>query len=193
MNPATRPLEETKMARLNTVDPSTATGKSKTLLDAVKSALGLVPNMTKVMANSSAVLEGYLGLSGALSKGLLDAKIREELALVTAQQNHCDYCLSAHTAIGKMVGLKEDQIIGSRSGKGTDERATAALTFAKRVLDTKGQISEADLTTVRAAGFSDGEIAEIIAHVALNVLTNYFNIAADVDIDFPKVSYSQVA
>jgi len=99
------------MARLNTVDPSTATGKSKTLLDAVKSALGLVPNMTKVMANSSAVLEGYLGLSGALSKGLLDAKIREELALVTAQQNHCDYCLSAHTAIGKMVGLKEDQII----------------------------------------------------------------------------------
>lgn len=181
------------MSRLNTVDPSTATGKSKTLLDAVKSALGLVPNMTKVMVNSPAVLEGYLGFSGALSKGLLDAKIREELALVIAQQNHCDYCLSAHTAIGKMVGLKEDQIIGSRSGKGTDERATAALTFTKRVLNTKGQVSEADLNAVRAAGFSDGEIAEIIAHVALNVLTNYFNIAADVDIDFPKVSYSQAA
>ena len=181
------------MSRLKPVDPTTATGKAKELLDAVKNKLGIVPNMTRVMAASRVVLESYLGFSGALSGGLLDAKTREQLALLTAQENHCDYCLSAHTAIGKMVGLKHEEIVASREGDGSNPKTTAALTFSKRILDTKGQISEADLTAVRSAGFSEGEIAEIIAHVALNVFTNYFNIATDVDIDFPKVSYSEVA
>jgi len=181
------------MSRLKPVDPSTATEKAKELLDAVKRKLGIVPNMTRVMAASPVVLESYLNFSGALSGGLLDAKTREQLALLTAQENHCDYCLSAHTAIGKMVGLNHDEIIASREGNGNNPKTTAALTFAKRVLDTKGQISEADLTAVRNAGFSEGEIAEIIAHVALNVFTNYFNVATDVDIDFPKVSHSEVA
>jgi len=181
------------MSRLQPVDPSTATGKGKELLEAVKAKLGIVPNMTRVMAVSPVVLESYLGFSGALSGGLLDAKTREELALVTAQQNHCDYCLSAHTAIGKMVGLNHDQIVGSREGNGTSPKITAALALAKRVLDTKGQIGEDDITRVRSVGFSEGEVAEIIAHVALNVFTNYFNVATNVDIDFPKVSYSEVA
>ena len=181
------------MSRLQPVDPRIATGKAKELLDAVKGKLGIVPNMTRVMATSPAVLESYLGFSGALAHGLLDAKTREQLALLTAQQNQCNYCLSAHTAIGKMVGLREEQILASREGDGGSLRTTAALTFAKRVLDTKGQIGEADLAAVRDAGFSEGEIAEIIAHVALNVFTNYFNIAADVEIDFPKVSYSEAA
>lgn len=181
------------MSRLQPVDPSTATGKAKDLLDAVKGKLGIVPNMTRVMAYSPAVLESYLSFSGALSGGLLDAKTREQLALVTAQENHCNYCLSAHSAIGKMVGLKHDEIIASRKGDGSSPKTTAALTFAKRVLDTKGQVTEADLTAVHDAGFSEGEIAEIIAHVALNVFTNYFNIATNVDIDFPKVSYDVVA
>lgn len=181
------------MSRLASIDPSTATGKSKELLDAVKGKLGLVPNMTKVMANSPAVLAGYLGLSGALGNGLLDAKTRERLALVTAQQNHCDYCLSAHSAIGKMVGLKPEEILESREGRGGSDRTTAALTFARRVLESKGQIRDADVAAVRAAGYSDGEVAEIIAHVALNVLTNYFNIATGVDIDFPRVSSAEAA
>ena len=181
------------MSRLQTIDPATATGKAKDLLDAVKGKLGLVPNMTKAMAASQAVLEAYLGFSGALGSGLLDAKTREQLALVTAQENHCNYCLSAHTAIGKMVGLNHDQIVASREGHGSTAKTTAALTFAKRVLATRGQIGEADLAAVREAGFSEGEIAEIIAHVALNVFTNYFNVATDVDIDFPKVLYTEVA
>jgi uncharacterized peroxidase-related enzyme len=181
------------MSRLNAIEPSAATGKAKDLLDAVKAKLGIVPNMTKVMANSPAVLEGYLGFSGALGAGLLDAKTREQLALITAQNNHCDYCLSAHTAIAKMVGLKPEEIAESRLGHGSSPRATAALKFATRVLDQKGAISDADLAEVRAAGFSDGEVAEIIAHVALNVLTNYFNIATDVEIDFPRVSFAKAA
>ena len=178
------------MSRLQTIDPSNATGKAKQLLDAVKAKLGMVPNMTRVMATSPAVLESYLSFSGALAGGLLDARTREKLALFTAQENGCDYCLSAHTAIGKMVGLKDEEIVDSRRGNGHNPRATAALTFARHVLEAKAQISEAELAEVRSAGFSDGEIAEIIAHVALNVFTNYFNIATDVDIDFPKVSHS---
>ena len=181
------------MARLNTVDPSQASGKAKELLDGVKAKLGIVPNMTKVMADSPAVLEAYLGFNGALAGGSLNPGLREKIALLTAQENHCNYCLSAHTAIGKMVGLKPEQIIGSRSGHGNDAKETAALTFAKRVLDTKGQINESDIAAVRAAGFTDGDIAEIIAHVALNVFTNCFNVATDVDVDFPKISYEELA
>jgi uncharacterized peroxidase-related enzyme len=180
------------MSRLSPIDPSTASGKAKELLSAVKAKLGIVPNMTRVMASSPAVLEAYLGFSGALSGGLLDPKVREQLALVTAQRNHCDYCLSAHTAIGKLVGLNEQQIVAGRKGDGGGDKATAALTFAKHLLDHKGQASEASLAAVRAAGHTDGEIAEIIAHVALNVFTNYFNNATEVEIDFPRVSYSEL-
>ena len=180
------------MSRLHAVDPSTATGRARELLDAVKGKLGMVPNMIRVMAASPAVLESYLGFSGALAGGLLDAKTREQIALFTAQQNHCDYCLSAHTAIGKIVGLNHDQIVASREGDGSNPRTTAALTFAKRVLESKGQVGEAEIAALGNAGFSEGEIAEIIAHVALNVFTNYFNLATDVDIDFPKVSYTEV-
>ena len=181
------------MSRLHPVTHSNATGKAKELLDVVKNKLGIVPNMTRVMAASPVVLEAYLGFSGALASGLLDAKTREELALLTAQENHCNYCLSAHTAIGKMVGLNHDEIIASREGNGTSPKTTAALAFAKRLLDTKGEIREADFATARSADLSEGEIAEIIAHVALNVFTNYFNIATNVDIDFPKVSYTEIA
>lgn len=181
------------MSRIPAVDPTTATGKSKELLSAVQAKLGLTPNMTRVMANSPAVLESYIAFSGALASGLLNAKLREQIALITAQENHCDYCLSAHTAIGKLVGLNKDEIIEARKGEASNPKTNAALTFATRVLDTKGEISESDLASVRAAGFSDGEIAEIIAHVALNVFTNYFNIAAKVEIDFPKISYSKIA
>jgi len=181
------------MSRFQSFDPTTATGKAQDLLSAVKAKLGRNLSMTGVMANSPAVLEGYLNFSGALAGGQLTAKLREEIALVTAQVNHCNYCLSAHSAIGKMVGLNHDQVVASRQGIGPDSKTTAALTFAKRVLDTKGQVTEADVDTVRSAGFSDGEISEIIANVALNVFTNYFNIATDVDIDFPEVSYTEVA
>jgi uncharacterized peroxidase-related enzyme len=176
------------MSRLNAIDPTTVTGRAKELLDAVKGKLGIVPNMTRVMANSPAVLEGYLGLSGALAGGSLSAKTREELALVVAQENGCDYCLSAHTAIGKMTGLSTEQMLKSRRGEGETESVTAALHFAQRMLETRGAVTPEDLTAARAAGLSDGEIAEVVAHVALNVFTNYFNLAAGVEIDFPRVS-----
>lgn len=174
------------MSRLNLIAPESATGKAKELLDAVKGKLGLVPNMTRAMANAPAALNGYLQLSGALAHGALPAKTREQIALAVAEANGCDYCLAAHTAIGKMAGLTADQIRDSRHGTAVDPKADALVRFARKVVDTKGRVTDADLRAVRAAGHDDGAIAEVVAHVALNVFTNYFNQVADTDIDFPR-------
>ncbi|MGL4419809.1 MAG: carboxymuconolactone decarboxylase family protein, partial [Gemmataceae bacterium] len=163
------------MSRLNQIAPESATGKAKELLDAVKGKLGLVPNMTRAMANAPAVLNGYLQLSGALGQGELPAKSREQIALAIAQANGCDYCLAAHTALGKMTGLTSDQIRDSRHGTAVDPQTDTLIRFARTVVDTKGRVSGADLQTVREAGYDDGTIAEVVAHVALNVFTNYFN------------------
>lgn len=181
------------MARIAAVDIEGSTGKTRQMFDGVKAKLGLVPNMMRTMANSEAVLQGYLGLSGALGAGLLNAKLRQELALITAQSNGCDYCLSAHTLLGKGAGLTDGEMVEARKGHGLDGKSTAALKFATEVLNKKGQVSVEELQAVRDAGFSEGEVAEIIAHVALNVFTNYFNVALSTDIDFPKVSAKELA
>ncbi len=175
------------MSRIHQIAPDSATGKAKELLDAVHGKLGLVPNITRAMANSPAVLEGYLGLSGALGKGSLSAKNREQIALAVGQANQCDYCLAAHSAIGKMVGLTPDQILDSRRGTAIDPKADAVIRFARKLVDERGRVSDADVAEVRAAGLNDGGIAEVVTNVALNIFTNYFNHVAETDIDFPKV------
>ncbi len=175
------------MSRIHQIAIDAATGKAKELLDAVKAKLGLVPNITRAMANSPAVLEGYLGLSGALGKGSLSAKNREQIALAVGQSNQCNYCLAAHSAIGKMVGLTPDQILDSRRGTAIDAKSDAVIRFARKVVDERGHVSDADVAEVRAAGLDDGAIAEIVANVALNIFTNYFNHVAETDIDFPEV------
>ncbi len=175
------------MARITTIVPETAQGKSKELLDAVKSKLGIVPNMTKVMASSPVVLEAYLGFSGALGHGKLSAKLREQIAIVAAQSTACTYCLSAHTAIGKMVGLTPDELASSRRAGSTEAKTAAALRFAQQLITQHGGVGEADVNALKTAGWNDGEIAEIIANVALNLFTNIFNKAAGVDVDFPLI------
>jgi uncharacterized peroxidase-related enzyme len=174
------------MSRIKQLDPETATGRAQELLGAVKGKLGLVPNMTRAMASAPVVLDGYVQFSGALSKGTLPAKVREQIALTVAQVNGCDYCLSAHSTIGKMVGLTAEQIRDSRLGTAVDPRTDALLRFARKVVETRGWVSDADLADVREAGFDDSVIAEVVAHVALNVFTNYFNNVAETDIDFPR-------
>jgi uncharacterized peroxidase-related enzyme len=176
------------MSRINQIAPEAAAGQTKELLDAVKGKLGLVPNMTRAMANAPAVLEGYLGFSGALGKGKLPARTREQLALAIGQVNGCDYCVSAHSAIGKMVGLTADQVRDSRLGTAVDPKDDAAIRFARRVVESRGQVTDADIREIRDAGFDDGAIAEVVAHVALNVFTNYFNNVAETDIDFPRAA-----
>jgi uncharacterized peroxidase-related enzyme len=174
------------MSRINQIAPEAASGKARELLDAVRAKLGLVPNMTRAMAQSPAVLEGYLQFSGALGKGELSAKTREEIALAVGQANHCDYCLAAHSTIGKMVGLTADQIRDSRLGTAVDPKADALIGFARKLVDSRGVVTDRDVAAVREAGFNDGAIAEVVANVALSVFSNYFNNVAETDIDFPK-------
>jgi uncharacterized peroxidase-related enzyme len=178
--------KELTMSRIKQMAPETATGKAKQLLDSVQAKFGVVPNMTRAMANSTAVLEGYLELSGALGKGKLTAKTREEIALAVGQANHCDYCLAAHSTIGKMVGLTADQIRDSRLGTAVDPKTDALIGFARKLVDARGLVTDRDVADIREAGFDDGAIAEVVANVALSVFTNYFNSVAETDIDFPK-------
>ena len=174
------------MSRINQIATETASDRARPLLDAVKNKLGLVPNMMRAMANSPAVLDGYLQLSGALSKGTLSARAREQLSLAVAQANGCDYCLAAHSTIGKMVGLTAEQVRDSRLGTAVDPKADALIRFALEVVRTRGRVSDEALAEVREAGIDDGVIAEIVAHVALDVFTNYFNNVTQTDVDFPK-------
>ena len=176
------------MPRLPIVNPENSTGKARDLLDAVQKKLSLVPNMTRVMANSPAVLEAYLSFSGALAEGSLNAKLRELIALEVGEQNACQYCVSAHTAIGKMAGLSDAEILAARDTRSSDTKTAAALAFARQIVAKQGRVTQADVDAVRNADFSNGEIAEIIAHVSLNIFTNYFNNAAGVEVDFPKIA-----
>ena len=174
------------MSRIHQLTTESAPERARPLLDAVKHKLGLVPNMTRAMANSPAVLDAYLQFSGALSKGTLSARAREQLSRAVAQANGCDYCLAAHSTIGKMVGLTAEQVRDSRLGTAVDPRADALVRFALEVVEARGRVSEAALAEAREAGLDDGAIAEVVAHVALDVFTNYFNNVARTDVDFPK-------
>lgn len=175
------------MARINLIDPANATGKAAEQLAAVKSKLGLVPNMTKAMANNPATLGAYLAFSGELGKGTLPAKVREQISILVAELNACTYCLSAHSAIGKALGLSPAELAAARGGDSENAKSAAALRFAQETLHGKGEVSDEAFDRVRAAGWSDGEIAEIVANVALNVFTNFVNKAFEVEVDFPKV------
>ena len=175
------------MARLPIIDPEKSTGKAHELLAAVQKKLGLVPNSMRVMVNSPAVLEAYIGFSGALDGGSLNAKIRERIALGVAEANQCDYCLSAHSTIGKLVGLNEAEILESRQARSTDSKSAAALEFSRQVIEKRGAVSEAEVDAARTAGLTGGEVAEVVALTVLNIFTNYFNTAFQVDIDFPVV------
>jgi uncharacterized peroxidase-related enzyme len=175
------------MARIPLQNPQTATGANKDIYDFLQKHLGIVPNMTRAMGNSPAVLQAFAQFNGAMGAAKLPARTREQIALVTAELNSCTYCLSAHTALGKAAGLNQSQIDGARHGEADDARTRAALMFARSVVEARGGVSDADFQAVRQAGFSDGEIAEIVAAVALNVFTNFFNRAFAVDVDFPRV------
>jgi uncharacterized peroxidase-related enzyme len=179
-------LKTTTMARLKAINPDEATGKTKELFNAVQSKLGAVPNMMRTMGNSPALLEGYLNLSGALSHGSLSAKTGELLALAVSEKNNCDYCLSAHSYISeKLVHIDNDSIVNARYGNAADGKIDAALKFANVLVAKGGLVNSDDVDAIKAAGFTDGEIGEIVGHVALNVLTNYFNNTAATEIDFP--------
>ncbi len=167
----------------------TAPEAARPLLEAVKKQLGSVPNLFRIVANSPAALEGYLGLNGALGKGKLTHAVREGIALAVAQTNGCGYCLAAHTYLGtNLVKLSEAEIAMNRKGGSGNMKAAAAIGFAQSISKNRGIVSDAELSAVRAAGYSDAELVEIVAHVALNTLTNYVNEVFGTEVDFPAVA-----
>ena len=176
------------MIRLKAINPTEATGKTKELFNAIEDKLGMVPNMMRTMGNSSAVLEGYLNFSGALSHGALNARTGELIALAVAESNACNYCLAAHSYIGeKLVKIDTDSLESARSGKSNDAKIEAILQFSKTLVSKGGLVNDAEVTAAKNAGLTEAEIAEVVAHVALNILTNYFNNTANTAIDFPEV------
>lgn len=181
------------MPRIQPVSDEQSTGRVRELFAAVQTKLGMTPNMIRTMAQSPAVLEAYLNFNGALAGGALDPRLREQIALISAEVNGCRYCASAHTALGKMVGLGEDAILAARRGHSRDARAEAALKFARNVIVNRGEVSDAEVQAVKDADFSEGEIGEIVANAALNIFTNYFNVVAQTDIDFPRVQLGATA
>lgn len=182
------------MSRIAIPSYEQAPATSRPLLDGVKKQLGIIPNLMKLVGTSSAALEGYLSLNGALSKGSLGAKTGERIALAIAELNACAYCLSAHSYIAAHLAKLDDaEIAANRRGESNDGKADAAVRFAVRVAQERGHVADADLRAVKAAGYTDGQIVEIVLHVALNTLTNYVNEVAQTDIDFPEVGARRAA
>jgi uncharacterized peroxidase-related enzyme len=163
------------------------------MLDAVEKQLGVVPNLFRLVSLSPAALQGFLGLSGALGKAL-DVKTRERIALAVAQINGCDYCLSAHTYLGlNLAKIDGAEIALNRRGASSDAKANAAVAFAAKVTRERGKVTDADLAAVKTAGYTDAQIVEIVAVVAENIFTNFVNIVAQTEIDFPVVRTAEAA
>jgi uncharacterized peroxidase-related enzyme len=180
------------MPRITVVDPVTATGEAKRLLDAVQAGLGVTPNFVRALAHAPAALEGFLGLYTIAGKGVLDHRTRERIALAVAEQNGCQYCVSAHTAIGRKAGLDNAEIHAARRGTSAEPKAAAAVAFAKALAASAGEVTAAEFNAARQA-LSEAEIMEVIAHVALNVFTNLIGKSTQIPIDFPEVKLLHAA
>lgn len=181
------------MSRITLVDPAHATGRTSEQLSEIRSAFGVVPNMFRAVANSPAALASMWGSFGALGGGRLGAKLGEQIAVAIADRNDCGYCLAAHTALGRKAGASAQEMADAQAGRSADPRTAAALAFALAVVERRAQIEPGDVDALRKAGFDDGEIVEIVAHVALNLFTNYVNVALDVPLDFPAVRLTRAA
>ncbi|MEM0983386.1 MAG: carboxymuconolactone decarboxylase family protein [Planctomycetota bacterium] len=179
------------MPRLNPVDVDSQTGTTGDLIAAVKQSMGGVPNMLATMANSPAALAFFLKGGEALSLGSLSAGVKEQIAVAVGGANACEYCVSAHTMLGANHGVAKDELARNLEGDSSDPKIAAILTFARAVVRDRGFVSDEDLSTVRGAGVTDSEIAEVVATVALNIYTNYFNHIAQTTNDFPKVEVGQ--
>jgi len=175
------------MPRLQRLEKTQGDAKAQQMMAKLDEGKKLL-NIFRGMANSPAVLNAYLQFSGALKEGRLSGKAREAIALAVGQANRCEYCLAAHTIIGKGEGLDETAIKAARLGKSADSKIQAVITLARKLVDNKGHVTDSDIAGAKQAGLNDGEVAEVVANVALNIFTNYFNLANQTDVDFPKVA-----
>ncbi|RFP18833.1 MULTISPECIES: carboxymuconolactone decarboxylase family protein [unclassified Duganella] len=175
------------MNRIPLVTPADTTGERQQLLAQIHGAFGATPNMFKAVANSTAALKSMWGSFGALGGGVIDAKLGEQIAVAIADRNACDYCLAAHTALGRKAGASSEEMSAAQAGQSSEPKTAAALRFAIAVVSNRAQIDNEDVEALRVVGFNDEAIVEIMAHVALNLFTNYVNVAFKVPVDFPAV------
>ena len=180
-------------SRLPLVSGTDTPAASRATLDAVHGAFGATPNMFRAVANSPAALQAMWSFFGALGGGSIPAKLGEQIAVAVADRNACEYCLAAHTALGRKAGATPAEMSTAQAGESADPATAAALRFALKLVEQRGQVSDADVASLRAAGFGDGQIVEILAHVALNLFTNYVNVAFAVPVDFPGVKLRAAA
>lgn len=173
------------MPRINSINAATASPEQQQILANVTKAMGGVPNLVSTLAQSPAAANAYLAFNGALAKGSLSAKLREQISLVVGETNSCDYCVAAHTMLGAKAGLSKDEVLDARSATAPDEKSAAALAFSRKIVSERGIVSDSDVDGLREHGFTDGDIAEIVANTALNIFTNYFNHIAATTVDFP--------
>jgi AhpD family alkylhydroperoxidase len=145
--------------------------------------------MTKAMATSPALLRGYLALSAALANGAIPAGVRERLAIATAEANRCEYWLSAHTYLAaNSADVDLIELERARHVESADPHTAALLALSDAVLRGRGTVGDETVQAARDAGVTDTEISEVVGHIALNVLTNYFNLLAGTDNDWPTVT-----
>jgi uncharacterized peroxidase-related enzyme len=181
------------MSHVPLLTTANAPADSKPLLEQIQGAFGATPNMFKAVANSPAALKSMWGSFAAFSKGKLDGKIGEKIAVAVAERNACEYCLAAHMALGRKAGATAEEMAAAQMGEASDPKTAAALRFALQLVNERGHVSSADVQALRAVGFVDEEVVEILAHVALNLFTNYVNVAFNVPVDFPAVKLRRAA
>jgi uncharacterized peroxidase-related enzyme len=181
------------MSRIPQVNPAATTPDRQALLSAIHQAFGATPAMFKTVAQSPAALKMMWGAFGALGSGVIEPKLGEQIAVAVADRNGCEYCLAAHTALGRKAGASAAEMAAAQAGESADPKTNAALRFALKLVDARGQVGDTDVQALRAAGFDDGQVVEILAHVALNLFTNYVNVAFAVPVDFPAVPLRRTA
>lgn len=175
------------MSRVS-IESERAPAASQPLLGQIHQAFGATPNMFKAVASSPAALQSMWAAFGALGKGTLGARLGEQIAVAIANRNRCEYCLAAHTVLGQQAGASPAEMAAAQVGRSDDARTAAALAFALKVVEQRAQVDDGDVARLREAGFDDGQIVEILAHVALNLFTNYVNVALDIPVDFPRIA-----
>ena len=176
------------MPRISPIDPTTATGEVVPLLDTAKKAFGRIPNLVATAAHAPSALEAMLDLFATTGRSSLGAATGERIAIAIAQRNECGYCLSAHTAIGRLHGLSTRDLAAAQQATASDAKTQAILRLAVEINETRGHISDAALAAARREGLTDAEVVEIVAHVTLSVFTNYLNSVSDTTIDFPVIA-----
>lgn len=175
------------MLRVN-IQSESIPAASQPVLAQIHQAFGATPNMFKAVALSPVALQSMWAAFGALGAGTLGAKLGEQLAVAIANRNRCEYCLAAHTVLGQQAGATATEMAAAQNGQSNGARTAAALAFALKVVEQRAQVTDADVAQLRDNGFDDGQVVEILAHVALNLFTNYINVALDVPVDFPPIA-----